>query len=423
DFTVLGVSVGAVHVQKNMRIIQLAQDMKVPVVWLMDGAGARAEETINMGLPPVSHFIEISHLSGIVPQVGLAMGPCAGDSSLQASLLEFIIMAKGHSMLAAGGPPVVLSAIGEVVTKEELGGTDIHCRISGVADNEAESDAHAIAMAKEYLSYMPLNAYEYPPVKPTEDPVERMDEELLEIVPLSANRPYDMKRIIRCIADDGNFFEIKPKFAPNLLTALARMGGQPVGIIANQPMVLAGTIDAKAAVKMRHFIDLCGAYHIPLIYLTDVPGVMTGSQAEKNGTLRVGLAAAYSLSFANVPIITVVIRKAFGYGGSAMGGANARQAGVFAWPSADFGALPVGGGVLAAYKREIEEAPDREAKIKELQAQFDQYKGPYSAAGSDNIDDVIDPRETRPRIIKALELALNCRSVPAKPTTRHGIMP
>ncbi|MBF7082748.1 acyl-CoA carboxylase subunit beta [Desulfallas sp. Bu1-1] len=423
DFTVLGGSVGITHMLKNMRFIQLAQDMKVPIVWLMDGAGARAEETINMGLPPVTHFLEIARLSGIAPQVGVAMGPCSGDSSLQTSLLEFIIQVKGHGMLFAGGPPVVYSAIGEIISKEDLGGTNVHCRISGVADNEAESDEHAISLVKEYLSYLPLNAYEYPPYKPTADKFDRMDEELLNIVPEQFMEPYDMKQIISYIVDDCNFFEIKPYFGASLITALARLGGHSVGIIANQPNVRAGALDAKAAMKMRHFIDLCSSYHIPLIFLVDVPGVMTGSQAEREGTLRAGLAVAYSLAYADVPKITVVIRKAFGFGGAAMCGYGARQAAVFAWPSADFGAIPSKGGVLAIYKKEIETAADPEAKIKELEAQFEEYKGPFSAAATFNVDDVIDPRETRPKIIRALELALNCRSKPAQPVPRFGVMP
>ncbi len=423
DFTVLGGSVGRVHWLKNWRTVQLAKSAKVPVVWMMDGAGARSEEAINMGLPNVDHFLEIARISGIVPQVAIAMGPCSGDSSLQVSLMEFIIMVKGHGELFAGGPPVVYSAIGEVVSKQDLGGSHIHCRISGLGDNEAESDKHAIDMAKEYLAYLPLNAYEYPPYSETGDPVDRMDQELLEIVPAHHNKPYDMKRIIRCVVDNGVYFEIKPAFAPNLITTLARMGGHTVGIIANQPKVMAGSVDAKGAAKYRHFVDLCSAYHIPLIFLTDIPGVMTGSQAERQGTLRAGLACAYSLAFANIPIITIVIKKAFGYGGSAMGGYGAGQSAVFAWPTADFGAIPAAGGIMAAYGREIEASDDPAATIRELERQFAGLGGPYAAAANFNVDDVIDPRETRPRIIKALELAINCRSIPAAPVMRHGIMP
>lgn len=423
DFTVMGGSVGLTHMMKNIRTIQMAQDMKIPIVWLMDGAGARAEENINGGLPFVTHFLEIARLSGVAPQVGVAMGPCSGDSSLVPSLLEFIIMVKGHSMLAAGGPPVVYSAIGEVISKEELGGSGVHCRISGLADNEADSDKHAIAMVKEYLSFLPDNAYQYPPFRGTGDSADRMDEELPGIVPDHFMEPYDMKSIISSIADDRYFFEIKPAFGTSLITCFARMGGHPVGIIANQPLVLAGALDAGSSAKMRHFIDLCASYHVPLLFLVDVPGVMTGGRAEREGTLRAGLSVAYSLANANVPKITLIIRKAFGFGGAAMCGYGARQAGVFAWPSADFGAMPSGGGVLAAYKKEIEASADPGAKIKEIEAMFEEYRGPYSAAGTFNIDDVIDPRETRPRIIRALELALSCRSQPARPAPRYGVMP
>ncbi|HUW64016.1 MAG TPA: carboxyl transferase domain-containing protein [Spirochaetia bacterium] len=423
DFTVMGGSVGATHMQKNRRIISLARSMKVPVVWLMDGAGARAEESINSGLPLAAHFLEIARLSGTVPQVGVAMGPCSGDSSLVTSLLEFIIQVKGHGMLFAGGPPVVFSAVGEVISKEDLGGTGIHCRISGVADNEAESDQHAISLVKQYLSYFPPNAHEYPPYMDTGDPIDRMDEELLDIVPREYKGFYDVKRVIRAIVDNGWFFEIKPAYGESLVTALARMGGHPVGIVANQPCVRAGALDARAAPKMRRFMDLCNAYHLPLVFLVDVPGVMTGSLAEQEGTLRAGMAVAYSLAWADVPKITVVLRKAFGFGGAAMCGYGAGQAAVFAWPSARFGAMPGRGGILAAYKNEIEASVDPQATIRQLEARFGEYAGPYAAARSFNVDDVIDPRETRLRVIRALELALGCRSVPARPVPRFGVMP
>ncbi|MBS4023570.1 MAG: methylmalonyl-CoA carboxyltransferase [Dethiobacter sp.] len=423
DFTVMGGSVGQTHMLKNLRVVQLAQDMKVPIVWLMDGAGARAEEAINAGLPQVNHFLEIARVSGFSPQVAIAMGPCSGDSSLVCSLAEFIIQVRGHGQLFAGGPPVVFSAIGEKISKEELGGTEIHCRISGLSDNEAETDEHAIALAREYLTYFPNNAYEYPPYQDTGDSPDRMDEELLSIVPAHSRSSYDMKRIIECIADERRFFEIKPEYGTSLITALARMNGHSVGIIANQPATLSGAIDVRAGKKMRHFIDLCSSYHIPLIFLVDVPGVMTGSIAEQEGTLREGLAVAFSLAQADVPKVTIIIRKAFGFGGSAMCGANARQVAVYAWPSADFGALPGAGGVLAIFKKEIESAPDPQAKMKEMEAMFEGYGGPYPAAEIFNVDDVIDPRETRPRIIRALDLAIGGRSEPARPLARYGVMP
>ena len=425
DFTVMGGSVGVTHLMKKRRMVELAIQERVPLVWLLDGAGARAEEYIGEGLPPIFHLLDTASLSGIAPQVGLVMGPSAGDSSLTAGLMELVVMVRGRAMLAAGGPPVVLSATGEDVSKEELGGSDIHCRISGVADNEAATEEEAVQMAKTFLSFLPTNAWQYPAQLPDTDDPERKDEELRHILPENPRRPYDMYRIIDCIVDRESFFEIKPLFAQMMITGFARMNGHSVGIIANQPKVYAGAITAKAAQKARHFADLCIAYHVPMIFLVDVPGVMTGPQSEKEGALRFGMALAHSLAWAKVPRITVVIRKAFGFGGGAMGGGGfgAKQVVTLAWPTADFGSLPVESGVLAAYGAEIAAAEDPEALKAELEAQYKSYGTAFQAAKIFNIDDVIDPVETRPRIIQALELAMNRRTEPAGPAMRHGVMP
>ena len=423
DFTVMGGSVGATHGMKKMRMVQLSQQERVPLVWLMDGAGARAEEFIAEGLPMIAHHMFTAKSSGIIPSVGVAMGPCSGDSSLATSLLEFIIMTKGEGMLAAGGPPVVLAATGEVVTKQDLGGWKVHCVESGVADNPAEDDADAIAMTKRYLSYLPSSAYDYPPdVKPEDDP-DRKDEELLDIVPDNLLVAYDMKKIINNIVDRGSFFEIKPEFAKMMITGFARMNGHVIGIIANQPKVYAGAITSPAAQKERHFIDLCTAYHIPLLFLIDVPGIMTGKEAERTGALRYGLEMAYSLAWSDVPKISVVIHKAFGMGGAIMCGYGAGQTLTLAWPRCNFGSIPAGGGVLAAHKAELEAAADPARLARELEEAYKKYSGPYPAAATFNIDDVIDPRETRPRIIRALELAMCRRAQPAAPVMRWGVMP
>ncbi len=423
DFTVLGGSEGMTHFLKKLRMVELATQERVPLVWLLDGSGARAEEFIGEGLPAVFHHLKVARMSGIAPQVGVVMGPCAGDSALVGSLLEFIIMVEGTGMMAAGGPPVVLRATGEVVSKENLGGAGIHCVISGVADNPARDDSEAIAMVKRYLSYLPSSAWDYPPSTPPEDDPDRADEELLQILPSNPRKPYDMKKIIQSVVDRGSFFEIKPLFAPMMITGFARLDGHPVGIVANQPMVYAGAITAKAAQKERRFIDLCASYHVPLVFLVDVPGVMTGSQSEKEGALRCGLAVAYSLAWADVPKITVVIRKAFGFGGCAMCGYGAKQTLTLAWPTADFGSIPSDSGVLAAHAGELSASEDPETMREMLEETYRDYCGPYPAAALFNVDDVIDPRETRPRIIKALRLALSRRSVPPSPVMRHGVMP
>ena len=425
DFTVLGGSTGITNFHKRLRVIDLATQERVPLVFLLDGSGARAQMLGDSaeGLPPAMQYVKMARLSGVAPMMGVIMGPCAGESSLEGSLLEFSIMVRGTGMMAAGGPPVVLMSLGQEVTKEELGGVDVHCAISGVADNPADDDRQALGMARDYLSYMPTNAWQYPPWADTGDDPGRRDPELLDILPSSPRRPYDMKKVIGHVVDRGSFFEIKPLFAPMMITGLARLGGHVVGIVANQPAVDAGAITAKAAQKERHFIDLCSAYHIPLVFLVDVPGVMTGPRSEREGALRSGLSVAHALAWADVPKFTVVLRKAFGFGGSAMCGYGVDQTLILAWPTADFASLPVDSAIKAAHGAELAASPDPDKLWKELAEMYTRFSGAYPAAANFNLDDVIDPRDTRPRLIKALQLAANRRCQPPAPVMRHGVMP
>ncbi len=420
DFTVMGGSHGVVNARKKLHAIQMATRERVPLIWLLDGAGARGQELMNDGLPDVTHFLDLARLSGTAPSVGLVLGPCAGDSALVGAGAEFVVMRKGTAMMAAGGPPVVLAATGQSVTKEELGGSEVHTQISGVADNEAESDEAALAMARQFLSYLPQNAWCYPPQGAPSGPAAV---DLDNIVPPQSRRAYDMRRVIQGIVDDGSFFEIKPGHAKMMLTGFARMDGHPVGIIANQPMVYAGAITAAAAQKARHFIEICGAYHVPLIFLEDVPGVMTGPQAEREGTLRAGMAVVSALAWADVPVFTVVIRKAFGFGACAMAGWGGGQSLVVAWPTADFASLPVQGGVAASFKREIEAASDPAAALRAIEARYAGGTGPMNAAARFTVHDVIPPNETRGRLLHALELSRVRRSASPAPTPRYGVTP
>jgi acetyl-CoA carboxylase carboxyltransferase component len=317
DFTVLGGSLGINNFHKKCRMIELAQRDKLPIVWLFDGAGARTDEFIGEGLAPMHHFMAVARLSGVTPQVAGVLGPTAGDSSLLAAMMEFIVMVEGTAMLAAGGPPLVKVATGENVTKEELGGADLHCRISGVGDNKATDDHDAITQIRRYLSYMPTNAYQYPPYVAPDDSPDRRDDELAVIIPANRRRPYDMMKIIERVVDRGSFFAIKPDYAKMMITGLARLNGHAVGIIANQPKVMAGAITAAAGAKHRHFMDLCNAFHLPVVFLMDTPGVMTGPQSEKEGALRAGMAIAHSFAFARVPLLCLTVHKGFGYGAAA----------------------------------------------------------------------------------------------------------
>jgi acetyl-CoA carboxylase carboxyltransferase component len=420
DFTVKGGSHGVINAKKKLHMVQMARRERVPLIWVVDGAGARGQELMNDGLPDVTHFLEIARLSGIAPQVSLVLGPCAGDSALVGAATEFIVMREGTGMMAAGGPPVVKAAMGIEVTKEELGGSEIHAKTSGIVDRVAKTDEEALKLAREFLSYLPSNAWSYPP---RSTPVDPEDVDLNSILPDSLRRPYDVKKVIRGIVDAGSFFEIKPEWAKMLVTGLARIDGHPVGIIANQPSVFAGALTSVAGRKARRFIDLCSAYHVPLVSLQDVPGVMTGPQAEKEGTLREGLAVVYSLAWADVPKVTIVLRKAFGFGACAMGGWGGEQSLIVAWPTADFASLPVSGGVAAAFKGEIDQAADPDAKRLEIEARFREGTDPFNAAARFTVHDVIKPSETRQRIMHALELSRSRRSQSPAPVPRYGVMP
>ena len=423
DFAVLGGSLGINNFAKKNRIIELAQRDKLPVVWLFDGAGARTDEFIGQGLAPMHHFMEVAKLSGVTPQIAGVMGPCAGDSSLLPAMMEFIVMVEGTGMLAAGGPPLVKMGTGQDVTKEELGGADLHCRVSGVADNRATDDHDAIAQIRRYLSYMPTNAYQYPPYVATDDSPDRREETLGDILPANRRRPYDMMKIIERVVDRDSFFAIKPEFAKMMITGLARMGGHAVGIIANQPNVMAGAITAVAGAKHRHFMDLCNAFHLPIIFLMDTPGVMTGPQSESEGALRAGMTIAHSFAFARVPLLSLTIHKGFGYGAAAMGGLGAGQSTTLAWPSADFNAIPLDSGIQAAYRGVLEAADDRDTEQARLEAELGALCGAFPAAEQMKIDDIIEPAATRPRLIQALERALTHRSQAPEPAMRWGFLP
>ncbi|WP_417517674.1 acyl-CoA carboxylase subunit beta [Minwuia sp.] len=423
DFTVMGGSLGLINFEKKCRMMELAARDRVPVVWLFDGAGARTDEYIGQGLAPMHHFMLQAKLSGQSPQICAVLGPSAGDSSLLAAMMEFIVMVRGTSMLAAGGPPLVASGTGETVDKEELGGADLHCAVSGVGDNAVDSEQEAIDALKAWLSYLPTNAWTYPPSIPATDDPDRGDEALLDIIPENRRRPYDMKKVIASVVDRESFFEVKPAYAKMMITGFARLNGHPVGVCANQPRVMSGAITAAAGIKLRHFMDICAAYHVPLVFLTDTPGVMTGPKSEKEAALRVGMQVAHSFAFADVPILTVVVHKGFGYGAAAMGGYGAGQSTVLAWPTADFNAIPLESGITAAYRAELAASDEPEKLHADLVAEYQVLCGAMPAAAMMKVDDVIDPRETRPRLIRALERALNRRTEAASPTLRHGVMP
>jgi acetyl-CoA carboxylase carboxyltransferase component len=423
DFTVMAGSMGMTGELKVTRLRELALTKRIPFVWLLDSAGARIQEAVGSLFAGSGHlFREEVIMSGVIPQVAALMGPCAAGTAYIPGLADFVLMVRGRGSMALAGPHLVRAAIGEDVTQEELGGSRVHCRKSGVADIEVASDEECIERVKEYLSYFPSHCEEAAPVRGVVgDPVDRMDEELLDVLPETNRKPYDMYEVIRRVVDDGEFLDVKGQWAKTIITCLARMGGRPVGIVANQPRQLGGILDNDSADKAARFVNLCNAFGLPLVFLMDVPGFMVGTKVEAAGIIRHGAKMLYAVANATVPKITVVIRKAYGAGYYVMCGRAYEPDLIVAWPSAEISVMGAEGAVEIVMRRQVEEAEDPVAKKREL---IEAYRGiidVYIAAANDMVDDVIDPRETRPTIIRALEMAAGKRV--QRPWKRHGVVP
>jgi acetyl-CoA carboxylase carboxyltransferase component len=422
DFTVMAGSMGMTGELKVTRLRELALTKRIPFVWLLDSAGARIQEAVGSLFAGSGHlFREEVIMSGVIPQVAALMGPCAAGTAYIPGLADFVLMVKGRGSMALAGPHLVRAAVGEDVTQEELGGSRVHCRRSGVADIEVADDEECIARVKEYLSFFPSHCEQEPPVRAVGDAVDRMDEELLDVLPETNRKPYDMYEVIRRVVDDGSFLDVKGQWAKTIITCLARMGGRPVGIVANQPRQLGGILDNDSADKAARFVNLCNAFGLPLVFLMDVPGFMVGTKVEAAGIIRHGAKMLYAVANATVPKITVVIRKAYGAGYYVMCGRAYEPDLIVAWPSAEISVMGAEGAVEIVMRRQVEEADDPVSKKREL---IEAYRGiidVYIAAANDMIDDVIDPRETRPTVIRALEMAEGKRV--QRPWKRHGVVP
>jgi acetyl-CoA carboxylase carboxyltransferase component len=423
DFTVMAGSMGKTAEIKCNRAREIAYTKRFPMIWLIDSAGARIQEAIGSRNFAGSGllFREESIMSGVVPQVAAMMGPGAAGTAYIPALADFVPMVKGTSNMALGGPPLVKAVVGEDITAEELGGSKVHCEISGVGDLEVEDDRACIAAIKTYLGYFPARNTERPPVAACTDPAERRDDELLTLVPDSPRRAYDVKKVLRAVVDRDSFFEIKPGWAKNIVVGFARLNGAPVGIVANQPMVLGGALDNDAADKSARFIMLCDAFNIPLVFFQDVPGFMVGSKVERAGIIRHGAKMLYAVSEATVPKLTVVMRKAYGAGYFVMCGRGYEPDLIVAWPTAEISVMGPEGGTNIIFRKEIAGATHPEEERARRIADFRKLIDPYVAAGAALIDDVIDPRETRPVLIRALAMAGTKRV--ERPWKKHGVMP
>ncbi|HWH45479.1 MAG TPA: acyl-CoA carboxylase subunit beta [Thermoleophilaceae bacterium] len=422
DFTVMAGSMGHTGELKTTRLREMALTKRMPFVWLLDSAGGRIQEAVGSLFAGSGWlFREEVTMSGVIPMVAALMGPCAAGTAYIPGLADFVPMVKGRGSTALAGPYLVKAVTGEDVTQEELGGSRVHCRKSGVGDIEVASDEECIETIRKYLSFFPSHCEERPPIVPATDPVDRMEEALLDVLPESNRKPHDMYELIRLIVDDGDLLDIKGGFGKTVITCLARMGGRPVGIVASQPKHLGGVLENDSADKAARFINLCDAFGIPLLFLQDVPGFMVGTKVEHAGIIRHGAKMLYAVSRATVPKITVVIRKAYGAGYYVMCGRAYEPDLIVAWPSAEISIMGPEGAANIIMRKQIEEAEDPEAKRQEVIEGYRKIIDPYIAAGNGMIDDVIDPRETRPTIIRALEMAENKQV--QRPWKKHGVMP
>jgi acetyl-CoA carboxylase carboxyltransferase component len=425
DFTVMAGSMGAVNENKVTRLRELVLRQRIPLVWLLDSAGARVGSGTGSTFAGAGAlFREQVVLSGVVPQVAAMLGHCAAGTAYIPALTDFVPMVKGVASMALAGRHLVKAATGEDVTEEEMGGSHVHTTISGVADLEVADDDECLAVVKRYLSFFPDNNTSPAPVVPTSDPVDRRTPELYEIVPTAPRRAYDVRKVIEAVVDDADFFEIKPGWARNIVVGFARVGGESIGIVANQPKVLGGALDVNAADKAARFVSLCDAYGIPLVFLHDVPGFVVGSVVEKQGIIRHGAKMLFAVSDATVPKISVILRKSYGAGYFVMNGLAYEVDYLVAWPTAEIAVMGPDGVVNIAFRKqldEVPEGPERDAKRIELAEMIRANIDPYVAAGHAQVDDIIDPADTRAAIARGLRIS-RTKQV-ARPWRKHGVHP
>ncbi|MDD2696298.1 MAG: acyl-CoA carboxylase subunit beta, partial [Anaerolineales bacterium] len=405
DFTVFGGSLGEVHAEKICKIMDMAMRNGAPVLGLNDSGGARIQEGVVSLGGYADIFLRNTLASGVVPQISVIMGPCAGGAVYSPALTDFIIMVRNSSYMFITGPEVVKAVTHEEVTFEELGGAGVHAEISGVCHMAADTEADALYLVRKLLSYLPQNNMEDPPYVPNGDDPLRMEERLDDLIPDDPGKPYDIKEVIRLIVDHGQFFEVHEVFAQNIVVGFARLGGHSVGVVANQPAVLAGVLDIASSEKAARFVRFCDAFNLPLVTFVDVPGFLPGIGQEHGGIIRSGSKLLYAYCEATVPKLTVVTRKAYGGAYDVMSSKHIRGDVNLAWPSAEIAVMGPDGAVNIIFRKELSKAKDPAKRKAELVAEYRQkFANPYVAASRGYIDDVIEPRETRPRLINALEM-------------------
>jgi propionyl-CoA carboxylase beta chain len=422
DFTVFGGSLSEAHAEKICRIMDLALKLGVPVIGLNDSGGARIQEGVASLGGYAEIFLRNTLASGVVPQISAVLGPCAGGAVYSPAITDFVFMVKKSSYMFVTGPNVVKTVTHEDVTSEELGGAVTHATKSGVAHFALDSEIECLQSVRKLMSYLPLNNLDDPPQLVCQDDPQRMELHLDTLVPENPNKPYDMKDVIHAIVDDGDFFEVQELYAPNLLIGFARLGGDSVGVVANQPSVLAGVLDIDASLKGARFVRFCDAFNIPLIVLEDVPGFLPGTDQEWRGIIKHGAKLLYAFCEATVPRITVITRKAYGGAYDVMNSKHIRGDVNFAWPGAEIAVMGPKGAVEIIFKKEIEKAADKEQATEEKVNEYrEKFANPYVAAERGYIDEVIVPQETRPKLISALRFLEN--KVDSNPKKKHGNIP
>jgi acetyl-CoA carboxylase carboxyltransferase component len=422
DATVFGGSLGEVFAEKVVKIMDWAAKAGCPCIGINDSGGARIQEGV-VSLAGYAYIFQRNvDCSGVIPQISLVVGPCTGGAVYSPAMTDFICMVKNVGYMFITGPDVIKVTTGEQVDFETLGGAEVHNLKSGVAHFIAETEKESFQQIRELLSYLPANNREQPPVVATKDPADRMDRELQTVVPDASTAPYNMHDVIRRVFDEGKFLEVQPFFGQNLITGFARLGGHSVGVVANQPKILAGALDINASVKGGRFVRFCDAFNIPIITFVDVPGFMPGTAQEYGGIIRHGAKLLYAYCEATVPKLTVITRKAYGGAYDVMSSKHINADYNVAWPTAEIAVMGPQGAVNVIFKREIAAAPDPQAKAKELVDDYvEKFANPYFAAERGYIDDIIEPQQTRPRLISALTMLQDKRV--RRPRRKHGNIP
>ncbi len=428
DFTVKGGSIGFTGETKVTRMRELALRCRMPMVWFVNSAGARIDPKAGRDPDMLSLFAGSGHLfreqvimSGVVPQVAAMVGPGAAGTAYIPGLADFVPMVSGTSSMALGGPPLVKAMTNQDVTEEDLGGARVHCEVSGVGDVEVEDDATCIELVKDYLAFMPQHCGEQPPIVDCTDPIARADDDLLDIVPDSQKRAYDMYEVIRRVVDDGRILDIKPRWARPIITCLARFGGRPAGIVANNPKQVGGVLDGDAADKAARFIQICDAFNIPLVFLMDVPGFWVGKHVEHAGIIRHGAKMLHAMAAATVPKLTVVTRKGYGAGYYVMAGRAFEPDLLVAWPGAEISVMGAAGMVSIAAPKLFKGAEPPAEVRKQITDSIQKNIDIYKVAGWGLVDEVIDPRKTREALCRGLEMAWG--RVVERPAKKRGVMP